>query len=75
MEKPRVRERIELTPLRRIIAERMHSSLQATAQVTLVWECVVNGLVEFRESVKEEFEERTGSRLTYTDPLWPVLLV
>ncbi len=69
VEKPRVRERIELSPLRRIIAERMHSSLQSTAQVTLMRECIVDGLVEFRESIKRDFEEKTGSRLTYTDIL------
>ena len=65
--KPRVAERIELTPLRRIIAERMHSSVMSTARVTLMRESLVEGLVGFRERFGPEIERVSGGRLTYTD--------
>ena len=64
MEKPRIKERLELTPIRRIIAERMHNSLATTAQVTLMRECIVEGMVDFRKSIADSFEKRTGVRLT-----------
>ncbi len=65
----RVRDVIALTPLRSIIAERMTSSLREMAQVTLMREAVVDGLVEFRRQVLPVVEDRAGVRVTYTDIL------
>lgn len=52
---------IPLSGVRRTIARRMQESLQSMAQVTLVTEADVTGLVELREGLKPEFDP------TYTD--------
>ena len=65
----RVRERMELSPLRRIIAERMVGSLRDMAQVTLMAESVVDGMVEFRRVEGPGIEEEHGVKVTYTDIL------
>lgn len=71
--RPTIRERIELTPLRRIIAERMHSSAVSTARVTLMRESIVEGLVRFREEEGPKIERVAGVKLTYTDIIVKVI--
>lgn len=65
----RVKERVEFSPLRRIIAERMVESLKIAAQVTLMVEAVVDGLVEFRRVEGPTLEREHGIKVTYTDIL------
>jgi pyruvate dehydrogenase E2 component (dihydrolipoamide acetyltransferase) len=55
--------------VRRAIAERLSSSLQQMAQVTISREAEVSGLVARRDSLKAEIEAATGLHLTYTDVL------
>ena len=62
----RVREVIPMSSLRKVIAERMTTSLREMAQVTLMREEVVEALVKVREELKDKIESETGVRLTYT---------
>jgi 2-oxoglutarate dehydrogenase E2 component (dihydrolipoamide succinyltransferase) len=55
----------DVSRLRKIIAERMVSSLQGSAQLTQVMEVDVTSVARLRESVKEEFLAREGVKLTY----------
>jgi len=55
--------------IRRIVAERLHESLQTMAQVTISREAVVAGMVNRRQELALGFETATGVRLTYTDLL------
>jgi pyruvate dehydrogenase E2 component (dihydrolipoamide acetyltransferase) len=48
-------ESIPLRGMRKVIAERMHTSLQASAQLTITTEVDVTQLIEQREEVKREF--------------------
>lgn len=48
-------ESISLRGMRKIIAERMHSSLQTSAQLTITTEVDVTQLIERREEVRREF--------------------
>lgn len=62
-------DRIEVQPMdrmRKITAEHMVRSKATSAHVTSFAEADVTGLVQFRESNKEEFQEREGVKLTYT---------
>ncbi len=54
-------QNIEFKGMRKVIAERMHASLQATAQLTISTEVDVSELVERRREVREQFD------VTYTD--------
>jgi pyruvate dehydrogenase E2 component (dihydrolipoamide acetyltransferase) len=62
----RVREVIPMSSIRKVIAERMTTSLREMAQVTLMREEVVEALVKVREELKDKIESETGVRLTYT---------
>src|SRR5215216_525452 len=73
-EAPRERERVEvyngdrvleLTSIRRAIANRMATSMREAPHAWSMVEADVSGLVALRERVKEEFVEREGVRLTY----------
>jgi pyruvate dehydrogenase E2 component (dihydrolipoamide acetyltransferase) len=55
--------------IRKVVAERLHESLQTMAQVTITREADVSGLVARREQLAPGFEAATGIRLTYTDLL------
>ena len=55
--------------IRRVVAERLHESLQTMAQVTISREVEVAGLVTRRVELAPGFEAATGVRLTYTDLL------
>ncbi len=63
---PAASEVIELSGIRKIIAERMTMSVQTNASVTLHTEVDATTLVELRELFNEELQKREVS-LTYTD--------
>jgi 2-oxoisovalerate dehydrogenase E2 component (dihydrolipoyl transacylase) len=56
---------VELTSIRRAIANRMAQSKREAPHAWSMVEADVSGLVALRERVKEEFAEREGVRLTY----------
>jgi pyruvate dehydrogenase E2 component (dihydrolipoamide acetyltransferase) len=55
--------------IRKVVAERLHESLQTMAQVTVSREAEVGGLVARRAQLGPGFEAASGLRLTYTDLL------
>lgn len=58
---PAPAEAIPLRGMRKVIAERMHQSLQASAQLTITTEVDVTQLIDRRQEVRQEFN------VTYTD--------
>ena len=58
-------ERLPLSPIRRIIAENMVRSATQIPQAWTLIEVDVTGLVNLRESAKENFRAREGVNLTY----------
>lgn len=56
---------VDLTSMRRAIADRMSRSKREAPHAWSMVEVDVTGLVALRERVKEEFESREGVRLTY----------
>jgi 2-oxoglutarate dehydrogenase E2 component (dihydrolipoamide succinyltransferase) len=56
---------IEMTRLRKLIAEHMVRSKQVSAHVTNMIEVDVTGVVNWRNRVKEEFLKKEGVKLTY----------
>ena len=56
---------VELTSIRRAIAERMSSSKREAPHAWTMVEADVTGLAALRESAKEEFARREGMKLTY----------
>jgi 2-oxoisovalerate dehydrogenase E2 component (dihydrolipoyl transacylase) len=56
---------LELTSIRRAIANRMATSKREIPHAWTMVEVDVTGLVALRERVKEEFESREGIKLTY----------
>ena len=62
-------ESVPLTGLRRIIAERMAASAQATARVTLVTEADATAFVEAREQLKADVADEWGFAPGYNDLL------
>ena len=59
-------EIIEMDRMRRLIAEHMVMSKQTSAHVTSFVEVDVTNLVQWRERVKWEFEQKFGEKITYT---------
>ena len=62
-------DRVEIVPMdnmRRRIAEHMVMSKQTSAHVYSVSTCDMTRIVQYRERVKNEFEKREGTKLTYT---------
>lgn len=58
-------ERVPLSPVRRMIADNM---IRSSTQIPQAWTAVevdVTGLVERRDSLKDEFQHREGANLTY----------
>ncbi|MBW3069682.1 MULTISPECIES: 2-oxoglutarate dehydrogenase, E2 component, dihydrolipoamide succinyltransferase [unclassified Actinomyces] len=55
----------KMSRLRRIIGERMMTSLQTSAQLTTVVEVDVTRIAALRARVKDEFLARNGTKLTY----------
>ena len=58
---PTAAEDIPLRGMRKVIAERMHQSLQGSAQLTISTEVDVTQLIDQRQEVRQEFN------VTYTD--------
>jgi 2-oxoisovalerate dehydrogenase E2 component (dihydrolipoyl transacylase) len=56
---------VELTSIRRAIANRMSASKREIPHAWTMVEADVTGLVALRERIKDEFAEREGVRLTY----------
>ncbi|HEX6248200.1 MAG TPA: 2-oxoglutarate dehydrogenase, E2 component, dihydrolipoamide succinyltransferase [Nocardioidaceae bacterium] len=54
-----------LSRLRKVIASRMVESLQSSAQLTTVVEVDVTAIARLRDSVKAEFAEREGVKLSF----------
>jgi len=63
---------IPLVGMKKIIAERMMLSLSTTAQYTENMDVDVTDLVNLRESIKGDFEQKIGIKLTYT-PFFVIL--
>jgi len=63
--KPSV-EIIEMDRMRKLIARHMVSSKQTSAHVTSFAEADVTNMVVWREKKKEDFEKRTGTKITFT---------
>lgn len=53
--------------MRKVIAERMHLSLQSAAQLTITMKADVTELLALQTQVKETIAKRYGSKLTITD--------
>ncbi len=61
--------RVEIMPMdhmRKRIAEHMVMSKQVSPHVYSVSECDMTGIVRYREAIKDEFEKREGTKLTFT---------
>jgi 2-oxoglutarate dehydrogenase E2 component (dihydrolipoamide succinyltransferase) len=63
--KPSV-EIIEMDRMRKLIAQHMVNSKQTSAHVTSFAEADVTNMVVWREKKKEDFEKRTGTKITFT---------
>lgn len=61
------RTKIPLTGMRKVIAERMQSSLLNSAQLTITMKADVTNLVKLREEVKRSFEKRGEEKLSLND--------
>lgn len=68
-----VLERIPLSGVRRLIAERMATSVHTTARVTLVMEVDASQLVAMRQKLKERVESEWGFAPGYNDLLGKML--
>jgi pyruvate dehydrogenase E2 component (dihydrolipoamide acetyltransferase) len=55
----------KLSRIRKVIARRVHESLQNTAQLTTVIEVDVTAIAKLREQVKRSFEQREGVKLSF----------
>ena len=64
----RVRETVRLKGMREVIAERMHSSLSSSAQLTMMGEFDATELVKLREAFLNQ-EKVVGVKITYTEIL------
>lgn len=61
--------RVEIMPMdhmRKRIAEHMVMSKQVSPHVYSVSECDMTSIVRYREAIKDEFEKREGTKLTFT---------
>jgi 2-oxoglutarate dehydrogenase E2 component (dihydrolipoamide succinyltransferase) len=59
-------EIIEMDRMRKLIADHMVRSKQTSPHVTSFTEADVTNLVMWREKVKKEFEQREGTKITFT---------
>ena len=57
---------VPMSPMRKKIAERMVESKRISAHVHSVYEVDMTRLTQLRDKEKRAFEQRTGSRLTFT---------
>lgn len=58
-------ELLELTPMRRSIAEHMVESKRTAPHVTTVWEVDMSAVERYRQARKAAFEQREGVKLSY----------
>lgn len=56
---------VPMSRLRKVIAERAVISMQSSAQLTSVVEVDVTAVANFRNSVKDKFHEKTGTKLSF----------
>ncbi|EPR76106.1 Dihydrolipoamide acyltransferase component of branched-chain alpha-keto acid dehydrogenase complex [Leifsonia rubra CMS 76R] len=56
---------VPMSRLRKVIAERAVISMQSSAQLTSVVEVDVTAVANYRKSVKDEFLEKTGTKLSF----------
>ncbi|WP_341954703.1 2-oxo acid dehydrogenase subunit E2 [Salinibacterium sp. TMP30] len=56
---------VPMSRLRKVIAERAVISMQSSAQLTSVVEVDVTAVANFRNSVKDKFLEKTGTKLSF----------
>ncbi len=56
---------VQMSRLRKIIAERAVASMQSTAQLTSVVEVDVTKVATLRDRVKGEFQQKTGTKLSF----------
>jgi len=59
-------ERVPMTQMRKIIAEHMVESRRTSAHVNSVFEVDVTRIVRLRDAYKHEYEQRHGTKLTFT---------
>ncbi len=59
-------EIIEMDRMRKLIAKHMVNSVQTSPHVTSFAEADVTHMVQWRQKVKDEFERREGTKLTFT---------
>jgi 2-oxoglutarate dehydrogenase E2 component (dihydrolipoamide succinyltransferase) len=59
-------EIVEMDRMRKLIAKHMVSSVQTSPHVTSFAEADVTNMVQWRQKVKDEFERREGTKLTFT---------
>ena len=59
-------EIIEMDRMRKLIADHMVKSVQTSAHVTSFTEADVTSIVNWRNKIKKEFEEREGEKITFT---------
>lgn len=59
-------EIVEMDRMRKLIAKHMVNSVQTSPHVTSFAEVDVTNMVEWRKKVKDEFERREGTKLTFT---------
>jgi pyruvate dehydrogenase E2 component (dihydrolipoamide acetyltransferase) len=55
----------KLSRIRKVIAQRVHESLQNTAQLTTVIEVDVTAIAKLRDQAKRSFEQREGVKLSF----------
>ena len=63
----------EMDRMRKLIAKHMVDSVHTSPHVTSFVEVDVTNMVEWREKVKQLFEKREGSKLTYTPMFFEVI--
>ncbi len=61
-----VTEIVEMDRMRKLIAKHMVDSVQTSPHVTSFAEADVTNMVMWRQKVKDEFEKREGTKLTFT---------
>jgi len=61
-----VTELVEMDRMRKLIAKHMVNSVQTSPHVTSFTEADVTNMVYWRKRVKDEFEKREGTRITFT---------
>jgi len=54
-----------MSRLRKVVAKRAVESMQQTAQLTTVVEVDVTNVASYRDSVKAEFQQKTGDKLSF----------